>query len=228
MSEPPITGLDKGEFLAGLDDADAAALLACGARRRWPRHATLFNEGDRSDHVVILLSGRAKVSSFAPTGGEVVLAVRGPGALIGELAAIDGGDRSATVSALEPLEALVIPPAEFTGFLQLHGRATFLLLRMLSERLRDADRKRIEFGTADITGRVAGRLVELAERFGEPEGAGVRVAVPLSQEELAGWTGASREAVSRALRSLRSRGWIDTGRRSVTIHNLDALRHRAR
>jgi CRP/FNR family cyclic AMP-dependent transcriptional regulator len=99
---------------------------------------------------------------------------------------------------------------------------------MLAERLRDADRKRIEFGTADILSRVAGRLVELAERFGEPAGDGIRITAPLTQEELAGWTGASREAVSRALRALRGRGWIQTARRSVVIRDLDALRRRAR
>lgn len=223
-----VSGLDKGEFLAGLTDRDAADLLGCGVRRRWPRNATLFHQGDRSDWVAVLLTGHAKVASRTAEGTEVVLAIRGPGALLGELAAITGSERSATISTLEPVEALVVPPAQFTDFLIRHAEATLQVLRSLAERLRDADRKRIEFGTADSTGRVAARLVELAERFGEPAEAGIRVALSLSQEELAGWTGASREAVSRALRSLRNRGWIQTGRRRVVIHDLTALRHRAR
>ena len=72
-------------------------------------------------------------------------------------------------------------------------------MRALIGRLRDADRKRIEFGAYDTTGRVAARLVELAERFGEPTEDGLRIGLPFSQDELAGWTGASREAVSKAL-----------------------------
>jgi CRP-like cAMP-binding protein len=79
----------------------------------------------------------------------------------------------------------------------------------------------------DTTSRVAQRLVELADRYGEPEKNSVRVGVPLTQEELAGWVGASREAVSKALRSLRARGWIETGRRTVIIHDLAALRRRS-
>ena len=75
---------------------------------------------------------------------------------------------------------------------------------------------------------MAARLVELAERFGEPTNGGVRVGLPLSQDELAGWTGASREAVSKALRSLRDRGLIETGRRRVVIYDLEGLRKRAR
>jgi CRP-like cAMP-binding protein len=104
---------------------------------------------------------------------------------------------------------------------------SFLLMRELTRRLRDADRKRIEFGAYDTTGRVAARLVELAERFGERTEEGLRISLPLSQDELAGWTGSSREAVTKALRTLREEGWIQTGRLHVVIHDLEALRDRA-
>jgi CRP/FNR family cyclic AMP-dependent transcriptional regulator len=226
---PPPEVPDQGdEFLDRLTRDEVADLRNRARRRRWARGAILMHEGERSDWVMVLLSGRAKVSSFSRDGSEVVLAVRGPGALVGELAALDPRPRSATISALEPLEALILPPKEFRAFLQANGRVAFLLLRMLTRRLRDADRKRIEFGTYDTTGRVAQRLVELASRFGEQDDAGVRITLPLSQEELAGWTGASREAVSKALRVLRDRGWIITGRRAITVLDLDSLRHRAR
>ncbi len=217
---------EPGEFLAMLTPEEIADLRAGARVRRWPRGATVFREGDTSDWVLVLTSGRAKVSSYTAAGTEVVLAVRGPGALLGDMSAIDGEPRSGTVTALEPLEGLVV--ADFSGFLNAHGRVAVLLLRLITGRLRDADRKRIEYGAFDTTGRVATRLVELAERYGEPTSTGVRVALPLSQDELAGWTGASREAVSKALRSLRARGLIETGRRRVTIHDLEALRRRAR
>lgn len=216
------------EFLARLGPAPTADLTARGRRRRWPAGASLFLEGERSGTVVIVLEGRVKVFSLTEHGEEVLLAVRGPGALLGELSAVDGAPRGASVAALEPVEALVVPAPAFLGFLADHAGAAMVLLRLVTSRLRDADRKRVEFGAFDIPARVAGRIVELAERFGEAEGDGVRISVPLSQDELAGWVGASREAVAKALRVLRERGLVTTGRRTMTVLDLDGLRRRAK
>lgn len=187
----------------------------------------IFNEGETSDRVVFVLDGRVKISHFTEDGREVVLAVRGPGDLLGELSAVDGEPRSASASAIDPVDALVISAGEFLSFLRSQPRVATILLKTVSGKLRDADRKRIEFAAQDTLGRVAARLVELAERFGKREGAGVRITVPLSQQELAGWTGSSREAVSKALQTLRRRGWVETHRRGVTVLELDSLRRRA-
>ncbi|MGI5267538.1 Crp/Fnr family transcriptional regulator [Nonomuraea sp. CA-218870] len=217
---------ESGEFLSMLTDEEIEALRAAGRPRKWERGTMVMSEGDTSDWVLVLTEGRVKVSSHTSSGTEVVLAVRGPGGLLGDMGAIDGSPRSATVTALEPISGIVV--RDFTGFLQEHGRVAVLLMRMVTGRLRDSDRKRIEYGAFDTTGRVATRLIELAERYGEQTSSGVRVALPLSQDELAGWTGASREAVSKALRTLRDRGLIETGRRRVVIHDLEGLRKRAR
>ncbi|HWN36148.1 MAG TPA: Crp/Fnr family transcriptional regulator [Pseudonocardia sp.] len=226
LGEPGVEGAEtaRGEFLDLLTEPERAELFHRGRPRRWATDSVVFGEGDRSDWVLVLRSGRVKVSSFTARGAEVLLAVRGPGALLGELAAIDGRPRSATVTALDAVTGVVVPFVEFGGYLQANGRLSYLLMRLLAERLRDADRKRIEFGAHDTVGRVAARLVELAERFGQPTEAGVRVAVSLSQDELAGWTGASREAVSKALGLLRTYGWVSTGRRQIVVHDLAALR----
>lgn len=216
------------EFWASLTPEEAERLRSRGVLRRWPRGAALFRESERFDQVVVLLSGRVKVSCLTVGGGEVLLAVRGPGALLGELSAIDREPCSATVRALEPVTALVVPAAAFEGYLQAEGRVALLLMRTLVARLRDADLKRIEFGAHDTTGRVAARLVELAERFGRAEGDGVRITLALTQDELAGWIGASREAVSKALRVLRDNGLVTTSRLRVVVHDLEALRDRAR
>ncbi|MCA2228946.1 MULTISPECIES: Crp/Fnr family transcriptional regulator [Nonomuraea] len=217
---------DPGEFLSMLTADEVEEMRAAGRPRRWERGTTVMSEGDTSDWVLVLTEGRVKVSSHTSSGTEVVLAVRGPGGLLGEMSAIDGSPRSATVTALEPIAGIVV--RDFPAFLQAHGRIAVLLMQLVTGRLRDADRKRIEYGAFDTTGRVATRLIELAERYGEKTNSGVRVALPLSQDELAGWTGASREAVSKALRLLRDRGLIETGRRRVVIHDLDGLRKRAR
>jgi len=215
------------EFWDQLTAVEATALERAGHRRDFRRGAVIFREADRTDWVAVLRAGRVKVSVDTAGGTEVVLAVRGPGALLGEFSAIDREPRSATVTAIEPVTALAVPVAEFESYLQAHGRVAFLLTRTIVGRLRDADRKRIEFGAHDTTGRVAARLIEMAERFGQTTEEGVKIALPFSQDELAGWTGASREAVSKALGVLRSAGEIRTSRMSVVVRDLDALRRRA-
>lgn len=214
-------------FESMLERRDLETLTAWGRVRRFRRGAMLFHEGEDADHVLIVRSGRVKVSSFTADGKEIVLAVRGPGELLGELSAIDGEPRSATAGALEGVEVLSVPAEDFRAFLGTRPRIAVALMQMLARRLRDADRKRVEFGAYDTVGRVSHRLVELAERFGERSAKGLRITVPLSQQELAGWTGASREAVSKALHTLRQRGYIETARRGITVLDIDALRRRA-
>lgn len=222
--QPAFTG-----FLAELGQPHLDALRSRGWRRRFARGSTLFGEGGSSEQVMIVLSGRVKISHFTSDGREIILAVRGPGELLGELSAIDQEPRSATALAAEPVEVLVMTVEDFQQFVSTTPRAAMVLLLGLTRRLREADRKRIEFAAFDTVGRVALRLLDLADQFGEPSGSAgaVRITVPLSQQELAGLIGASREAVSKALQHLRNRGWIETQRRGISILDRDALYKRA-
>jgi CRP-like cAMP-binding protein len=214
-------------FLGLLGPDQRAALEAVGVKRRFRTGQALFHQGGSPDRVVVLLSGRVKVARLTDEGKEIVLAFRGAGDLLGELSAIDGEPRSATVEAVETVEALAVPSRDFRSWLIAHPEIGLLLLQMISHRLRDADRIRVEYGAHDTVGRVSARLVELAEQYGEPDARGIRIGLALSQEELAGWTGASREAVARALRTLREVGWVLTERRRITVLDLEALRRRS-
>ncbi len=221
-AEDPAVG-----FLSVLDPEQSEALRDHGIVRSFRKGQAIFHQGGSSDRVVVLLKGRVKVSTLTEEGKEIVLAFRGPGDLLGELSALDGEARSASVETIEPVEALAVPASDFRSFLIAHPEVALLLLRMLSRRLRDADRKRVEYGAHDTVGRVSARLVELAERYGEPVKRGVQIGLPISQEELAGWTGASREAVSKALQTLRKVGWVVTERRRITVLDLESLRRRS-
>lgn len=214
-------------FLGALTSEQASSLRARSVPRRFRKGQALFHEGGASDRVVALLKGRVKVTTVLESGRETVLAFRGPGDLLGELSTIDGQPRSASVEAVEPVEALAIASADFRAFLAENPDVGLLLLETVARRLRDADRKRVEFGAHDTVGRVAARLVELAEEYGEADPRGIRIGLPISQEELAGWTGASREAVSKALHTLREAGWVLTERRRITVCDADALRRRS-
>jgi CRP/FNR family transcriptional regulator, cyclic AMP receptor protein len=212
------------EFGAELTKQEWDGLARHGRRRRLPASAPLFVEGTRSDTVAVVISGRVKVFSCVANGAEVILAIRGPGALLGELAAIDEQPCSASVASLEPVEVLTMGWREFTAFLQAHPRTVWLLMRILTDRLRDSDRKRLEFAVYDSMTRVARHLVELADRFGEPVESGIVVTLPLSQNELASLVGLSREAVSKVLRTYRAYGYIQTRRRTFTVTNIEGLR----
>jgi CRP/FNR family transcriptional regulator, cyclic AMP receptor protein len=223
----PSDAPEVDDFLALLDPADREALARRGHRRRFGAGERLLRQGEEGDSVLLLRSGRVKVSCTTHEGRECVLHFRGPGDLVGELAVLDGRPRSSSVTAIEPVEALVLPGSEFRSLLEKAPGIAVSLLRMLSRRFRDSDLKRIEFGASDTVGRLAARLVELTERYGEPERGGLRIALPISQEELAGWTGASRAGLAGALRTLRDLGWIETERRRITVRDLEALRARA-
>lgn len=214
-------------FLDALTEDEATDLHAAGRRRAYGPGVTLFHEGDDAGPVVVLLSGRVKVSTIGGSGREAIVAVRGPGDLIGELFAIDGGLRSATVTTLEPTEVLLVAGSAFARFLENHLRIALVLLRMVAGRLRYADSQQAQFATHDVVGRVATRLLELGARFGVAEGERIEIALPLSQEELAAWTGSSREAVSKALQQLRALHIVETGRKHITVLDPDALRRRA-
>jgi len=211
-------------FLDVLAEPDADRLRALGVSRRHPAGSALFHEREVGNRVLLLTAGRVKLVTLTPDGHEVVLAIREPGDLIGEMSALDGADRGATAITLTPVEARAIPARDFTSFLEATPGAALALARLLCVRLRDADRKRAEHPVLDTLGRVSARLVELAERFGSREDAGIVIEMNITQEDLAGWTGSSREAVIKALRSLRDLGLITTGRRSVTVLDLPGLR----
>jgi CRP-like cAMP-binding protein len=213
-------------FLDMLEPADREAFLRAGRLRVFAPGQALLHQGQVPDRVLLLRSGRVKVYSATPTGKEVVLAFRGPGQLVGEQAAIDEAPRSASIVALERVEALVLTSADFRRFVMEHSGASFVLLRMLSLRLRDADAKRIEYVALQSMGRVAARIVEMAESFGRQQGETIEVE-QLTHDDLAGWSGASPESVGRALQKMRELGWIETGRRHIRILRLEDIRRAA-
>lgn len=215
------------DFLALLGDDERRALEEIATTRRATRGQVVLAQGQVADHVIVLLSGHAKVVASGPEGDEVVLTFRGAGALLGEQAVVDGAPRAAGVVAVEPLEMLVVAASAFRRYLGERPEVTMKLVSLLSRRLRDSDRQLVRFATSDTLGRVSARLVELCQDHGEARDGGVHVTLPLTQEDLAGWTGSSIESTAKALRVLRRLNWITTARRSITVHDLEALRQRA-
>jgi CRP/FNR family transcriptional regulator, cyclic AMP receptor protein len=222
MSDPRKT------FLESLSDADRDALLGLGHRREWTAGSVLVRTGEPADSAIVLLSGWVKIHKMATAGDEVLFAIAGAGDLFGEMSAIRASPRSATVTALTAADGVVVPATDLRSFFARHPPAVVALLDLALTRLYTADMQRLEFVASDSLGRVTSRLIELAERFGElrDEGA-IEVPLPLNQEELASWSGASRESTARALRALRQLGLIRTHRLHLTVLDLERLRHHA-
>ncbi len=214
---------EPGEALGPL----AAAFR--GARRVTLRHdAIVLSEGDASERVLLLVSGRVKISTVSEEGQETVLGYRGAGEILGELSAIDGAPHNATVTVVEAGEALVVPAARFVEALAGEPEATLALLRSVVARLRDADRTRADYTARDVVGRISHRLVELAAEYGHPSDDGIEIDLPISQRELAGWVGSSREAANKALAELEHRGLVRVTRRRLTVSDPEGLRRLAR
>ena len=214
----------SGGFLHDLEPQELRVLNDHGREQVFHRGAMLLAERQLGDRVMVLLEGRVKLTRATRQGREIVLGFRSPGDLLGELSAIDQQPRSAAVVAIEDVRALTLATRDFLAFLDGHPHAAMVVMRMLVQRLRDADRKRADFASSDTVSRVASRLVELTERFGTATGTDVVIDLPLTQEELAGWCGASLESTAKALRTLRDLGYVATQRRVVTVHDLPQLR----
>jgi CRP-like cAMP-binding protein len=213
-------------FLRQLSKADAEALLSRVRRRTIKAGTKLIRAGSAGDEVALLLAGRVRLVAYGVDRREVVLALRGPGELIGEMAALGVGRRTASAIALDDVEAGLLEAKELREFLREHPDAAMVLIRMLVRRLGEATQDVIDLATQDSVGRLAKRLVELSAEHGTVAAGGTRIELALTQDELARWTGATRETVSRGLRLMRQLGWVATNRKTITVLDPAALRER--
>jgi CRP/FNR family cyclic AMP-dependent transcriptional regulator len=218
--------VERHNFIDQLDPETAALLLASGRRQGFPARTILFHEHDAAADVHVIVEGAVKVA-IVLASREIVLDVLDAGELLGELSAIEDRPRSADATTLTAVEVVTIPTAVFVDFLAEHPSASLALLRYISSRLREASQRQVEYGALDAIGRVCRRLVEMIDRYGRPSGTEVVMDLHLSQHDMAAWAGLSREAVVKALRSMRTLGWIRTEDRSITVVDERAIRTRA-
>jgi CRP-like cAMP-binding protein len=211
-------------FWESISDNERMVLSNQGRESLFTRGMPLCLEGDASTHILILLTGWAKVLSTTIEGHEIVLGLRGPGDIVGELAADLGGYRTATVRAIVPVHALSAGVDRFIAFLDAHPAAAHAYRKAMAERQRESTenlRGRIESSGAQ---RLARLMLDLAARCGAMTEQGVTLMIPLSQADLATWVGVSRATVTRALRQWRDRGVVSTAQGHTTITDVATLR----
>lgn len=214
-------------FWGALTAEDRESMRGLGRVSVFPPGAMLCVQGEPSTHLLILLAGWVKVLSASRDGTEVMLALRGHGEVIGELASHLEGYRTATVRAAVRTEALAVISDRFGAFLADHPDADRAFHRAMAWRSRESDDSLRERAGSSGAQRLARRLLELAAWCGEDTAAGTAITVPLSQAELASWIGVTRATVTRALQQWRRRGLVTTGHGRMIIADASGLNRAA-
>jgi CRP/FNR family cyclic AMP-dependent transcriptional regulator len=207
-----------------LSQAERTALHALGQVRAFRAGDILRTEGEETTDVLVLTAGWVKVLSVTRQHREIVLALRGPGEIVGELAGSCTGYRTATVAALTPVHALVVTHEKFSLFLDSSPQADKAYRSTLAHRWYEAADMLRSRSLDNGAQRLAGLLLDLAARHGTPAGPATVITIPLTQDEIASLIGTSRATVTRALRDCRHHNLISTARHQITIKDTPALR----
>lgn len=209
------------ELFSGLDADSLAVIAAQSELRKLKRGDILFHEDDEPSELFVTLSGRVAMVNRSVDGRESVVALMEKGDLFGEMPLFDRQNRSTDGRALEPSEVLVIPYGPLQRLYEDQPEHLWRVVALLASRLRAMDGVLADSVFLDVTGRTAKRLLELA---GESD----RFELPITQEELAGMVGASRERVNKAIASFIKLGWLDQMDRTYLITDREQLEIRAR
>jgi CRP/FNR family cyclic AMP-dependent transcriptional regulator len=213
--------LANTDFFDGLPGAELDSLVTTARELDLLRGDNLFHEGDDPHELFVVVSGRVAIANRSTDGRESVVALMEEGDLFGEMGLLDRLPRSADARALEHSLVLCIPYEPVRQILDAQPERLWGVVRMLAGRLRAMDEALADSGFLDVTGRTAKRLLELAGDADE-------FVLPVTQEELAGMVGASRERVNKAIASFIRLGWIGQTDRRYTIIEREKLALRAR
>lgn len=196
-----------------LTAAELRALSEQGTLKSFPKNAVIVSEGDETESLYVILSGRAKVFVADESGKEIVLGTQGPGEYFGEMV-LDGGPRSASVMTVEPSRFVVIPKRNVRDFLRSHPEFAIRLIEKLIHRTRALTASVKNLALMDVYGRVARLLLDLAE----DDGGTLIIREKLTQQDIASRVGASREMVSKILNDLATGGYLSVSHKRITLH----------
>lgn len=213
--------LSNAEIFKDFEGETLAELVQAAESRSFSRGGVIFTEGDEGTELFVVVSGRIAIANRSIDGRESVVALMERGDLFGDMALFDGRARSAEARALEPSDVIAIPFDLLRSIYETKPELLWNVVEMLAVRLRNTDEQLADSVFLDVTGRTAKRLLELAGEADE-------FSLPITQEELAGMVGASRERVNKAIASFVRLGWIEQSDRRYRITNRDQLHLRAR
>lgn len=215
-----IALLARAEFFSALDHTVIDQVVDHTTVRRVQRNELVFAEGDVAGELFVVRSGRIAIAMRAADGRESVVALMEEGDLFGEMALFDGQGRSAEARALEPSEVVAVPYPALRAIFDERPQLLWGVVDLLAQRLRTTDAALADSMFLDVTGRTAKRLLEIAGDDDE-------FTLPVTQEELAGMVGASRERVNKAIAAFVRLGWLEQSERRYKILDRVQLTRRA-
>jgi CRP/FNR family transcriptional regulator, cyclic AMP receptor protein len=220
--------LARASLLQGVERSAVSALIKQLQPLEFPRRHVVFAEGEPGDRLYIIISGKVKIGRRYPDGRESLLTIMGPSDMFGELSMFDPGPRTSSAVTVTGVRAVSMDREALRAWIAHRPEIAERLLRVLARRLRRTNDNLADLIFTDVSGRVAKRLLQLAQRFGAQEGGMMRVTHDLTQEELAQLVGATRETVNKALADFADRGWIQLDGKCVLICDSERLTKRAR
>jgi CRP-like cAMP-binding protein len=213
--------LETTQLLGALPPDTLESLRQRATTRTVARNEVLFRQGEHAAEMYGIISGRVAILTRSPDGRESLVAVLDEGSLLGELPLFDDGPRSADARALEETQLIVLGYEAVRDAIDAHPTILWVIVRMLARRLRNTDESLADAVFLDVPARTAKRLLEIA-------GDADQFRLPMTQEDLAGLVGASRERVNKALSLFTRLGWIEVeGRNRYRILERQALHERA-
>jgi CRP/FNR family cyclic AMP-dependent transcriptional regulator len=215
---------NEGVLLPALSDADRAKLLSKSRPKSYPKGMMIFAAGEPGSLMLLIESGRVEVSVGSHSGRHTILNQMGPGEVLGDLATLDGGPRSADAVAASDVTGRILTRQVILAFLAEHPDAAFALLQELCQKLRNLSDLYTAQALTEGPNRLARALLKLFDKWGEPgpDGA-VRLAQVFTQSEIGDFASLARENVNRYMRAWSQQGWIDTDGRRLVLRDREAL-----
>lgn len=225
MTEPREFGLNtEGVLLPALSEEDRAKLLAMSRPKSYPKGMMIFAEGEPGSLMLLIESGRVEVSVGSHTGRHTILNQMGPGEVLGDLATLDGGPRSADAVAASDVTGRILTRQAILKFLADHPDAAFALLQELCQKLRNLSDLYTSQALTEGPNRLARALLKLFDKWGEPTPDGAeRLCQPFTQSEIGDYASLARENVNRYMRIWTREGWIGSDGRRLVLRDRAAL-----
>lgn len=216
--------LKHSRFFERLPDEQIAELAARAQLRRFDPGAPLFNPASPGDCVLLLISGRVRLYHVTPAGKQILLGIINPGEIFGEIALLVSGERAHFAEPMERSTIVVIPAGHVKALVETNPELCLRAAELALRRRIECERRLISLLFRPVRDRLIALLLDLAEKYGEAAPEGLRIGLPLSQQDLSSAIGSTRETVSLSLGELQSAGHIRVERRQVTLMNVEALR----
>jgi len=210
-------------LLAQLDESALDTLLAVASERRFTNGQVIFQKGDPGTSMMAVLGGRVRISAYSEDGREIILNMVEPGQLFGEIALLDGKERSADATAMGKTELLILDRRDFLPFLERNPKIAVQLIEVLCGRLRRTSEMVESIAFLDFGARLARLLLQMAENYGKETDAGLLINLRISQADLGNLIASTRESVNRQLSAWTQEGVIAMDQGKITLIDQDAL-----